>query len=816
MKTTRIAIACMIAGVAATAQAAGPLFLSSGEDPTPLRWNTDNGAIPVYTDGGEAFTFDFDGVTPFLTIERADELTQRALDQWSGVETSTFEATIAGTIESRTGVADVTGENVADFIGVEKGYGFWMLYDTDGSIMEEFFGVSRESVLGIAFPEFAVGDEIVESKVIMNGWAVSAGDTEGDFVSGVFTHEFGHALNLSHSQTNGHLAQISGPAPFFQELYAGPEGCVDPTYSARFEAFAPPGSQIASPEFTETMYPFIDSGSVDGFLQGTVDHPDDIAGISDLYPAPDYFDSRGSITGTLRLKDGSTEYSGINVIARNLNDPLADAVSGMTGAYTQGRIGPDGRFVINNLTPGEEYIVYIEEIVAGGFPTSPQRLVSVPEYWNSAESSDPLSDDACEFTPIVAEAGVAKQADITFNGFDKGITFTPLVDAFATDMSKNGRTVAGSLASTVYFWNRSQGFTVLPPEFIAPSASGQIDRNGKRLLVETDPDGNGISEAAIWTQTGTIEIGDLNGNVCGGSSANGVSAATPWAISDDGRTVVGLSGIDLDGDGECQSSFTGELAPFIWTASDGIRPLDTASVDWSTTQFIRADKISGDGRVVLGRAGFRNSVAWIDDGEIIDLTTEFGALEATASNYDGSRVALVTDEGTKLWNATGDGSLTDIGGLKWCVDLPFQTFFQDFCEEFGAEAVQEELGPIPVSVTDMNDKGTVAVGVAGNGRTGFVGGIWFEGVGWMDIEEFFRVQGVIESFNWPFQQPLALSANGTELVGQPGPGFPLSFFVEMEQVFVCHRGKSIQVGFPNTMLNRVRRGAEIGRCEFLE
>ncbi|MBS3823957.1 MAG: hypothetical protein KGY53_08655, partial [Wenzhouxiangellaceae bacterium] len=78
------------------------------------------------------------------------------------------------------------------------------------------------------------------------------------------------------------------------------------------------------------------------------------------------------------------------------------------------------------------------------------------------------------------------------------------------------------------------------------------------------------------------------------------------------------------------------------------------------------------------------------------------------------------------------------------------------------------------------------------------------------------VQGVIESFNWPFQQPLALSANGTELVGQPGPGFPLSFFIEMEQVFVCHRGKSIQVGFPNTMLNRVRQGAEIGRCEFLE
>ncbi|MEI2420389.1 hypothetical protein V6O07_08945, partial [Arthrospira platensis SPKY2] len=105
---------------------------------------------------------------------------------------------------------------------------------------------------------------------------------------------------------------------------------------------------------------------------------DDAAAISDLYPTPDYFATRGSITGVLRLKDGRTEYSGINVIARNINNPLGDAVSGMTGALTQGQVGPDGRFVINNLTPGEQYVVYIEEIVDGGYPTAPQSLVSVP------------------------------------------------------------------------------------------------------------------------------------------------------------------------------------------------------------------------------------------------------------------------------------------------------------------------------------------------------------------------------------------------------------------------------------------------------
>jgi hypothetical protein len=814
MRTSRIAIALLLSGSVAGVQAAGPLFLTPGENPVPLRWNTGNGPIPVWTDGGEAFTFDFDGVTPFITIERADELTQHALDQWNSVPTSTFEAQIAGTIDSQAGVADVTGANAGDFIGVENGYGFWVLYDTDGSIMEDYFGISRYAVLGIAFPEWSEGEEIVESTVILNGWLVSDQDTEGNFISGVFTHEFGHAINLSHSQTNGHLAQISAP---WQPLYAGVPGCVDPTFSANWEWFAPPGSQFAPPSVTEVMFPFIDSFSEAGQLQGILEQPDDAAAISDLYPTPDYFATRGSITGVLRLKDGRTEYSGINVIARNINNPLGDAVSGMTGALTQGQVGPDGRFVINNLTPGEQYVVYIEEIVSGGYPTAPQFLVSVPEYWNDRESRDPLTDNPCHYTPIVAQAGVTRQADITFNGFDKGIEFWPLVNAFATDLSKNGRTVAGGAQGTAFLWNASQGFTILPPEFISPPAGGQMDRNGHRLLVEKDFNGNGLLEAGVWTRNGAIRIGDLNGNSCGLGSEFGVSASTPWAISDDGRTVVGLAARDLDGDGNCVGSFNGELAPFIWTERRGIRPLDTSTIDWNMVQFIRADVISGDGRVVLGNAGFTGAVAWINDGKLIDLTEKFGATRATAVNRDGTRVALSTFEGVKLWNATGDGSVRDIGGLKWCEDLPLVSFFGgDLCEEYGAEQVQEWFGPIPVEVTDMTDDGTVMIGRAGGFFTGFAGAIWFEGVGWMNIEEFFRVQGAIEAAVWPFQQPLAISGSGREIVGQPAPGVPLSFFVDLQQVHVCHKGKSQLVGFPGPMLSRVRQGAKIGRCEFLD
>jgi hypothetical protein len=85
-------------------------------------------------------------VTPFITIERANEIAQFAFDQWNDVATATFQAGVAGTIQGKTGIADVKGSNAAQFYEEQNGYGFWVLYDTDGSILEEYFGVSRYAV----------------------------------------------------------------------------------------------------------------------------------------------------------------------------------------------------------------------------------------------------------------------------------------------------------------------------------------------------------------------------------------------------------------------------------------------------------------------------------------------------------------------------------------------------------------------------------------------------------------------------------------------------------------------------------------------
>ncbi|MFI2811379.1 matrixin family metalloprotease [Microbulbifer sp. JSM ZJ756] len=813
MKLNNLTLAVGLAVAATSVHAAGPLYTTDGQNPQPLKWDTSKGPIPVYTDGGEAFTFDYDAETPFITIDRANEITAHAFRNWSDVPTSTFAAEITGTIEQMAGIDDVTGENAAEIYTKENGYGFWVLYDTDGSILEDFFGVPKEAVLGIAFPEWTDGNgTIIEATAVMNGWNVWDTDVDGNNVAGVFTHEFGHAINLSHSQVNGQLAYQSYT---YSPNYPGVPGCdVDPVHRWDYPAYA--NANNADPAIIETMFPFINHSGRAGAEQSTIEHPDDVAAISNIYPTADYASSTGTISGVLRLKDGKTEYSGINVIARNVDNPLFDAVSDMTGSATQGKVGPDGRFTIRNLTPGQEYVLYLEQINSGGYPTARTRLLSQQEYWNESEGTDPLQDAACDATPIVAEAGVTREADFYFNGYQKGVQVTPIVSAFVLDMAKNGKKGAGLAGQTAFLWDEDKGFKVLPADIVP--ANGALDRNGQKMLVQKDFTGNGIQEAAIWSEQGITRLGDLNGNSCGGGSQTGVAAVSGWAMDDKGETAVGLAYKDVDGDGFCQRSFTGEIVPFIWDRKGGMRELDTSSIDWGRTQFIRAQGISGNGEVVLGLDSHQRAVAWVNDGPIIKLHDAFGARDAYASSYDGRRVALTTADGVKLWDAskgTSPDAVTNIGSLRWCEDMPFYFFGLNYCDVLSEEEITDAVGPVPLSVSDMSDDGRVAIGRAGSFRMGLAGGLWVEGIGWMQLADFLRKQGVVEMDSLPMNNPISISASGTEIMGGLA-GIQFSWKIDLDQAYVCNSGVSQQVGFPGGLREAVAAGAEVGRCEFID
>ena len=107
------------------------------------------------------------------------------------------------------------------------------------------------------------------------------------------------------------------------------------------------------------------------------------------------------------------------------------------------------------------------------------------------------------------------------------------------------------------------------------------------------------------------------------------------------------------------------------------------------------------------------------------------------------------------------------------------------------------------------------IDIEGGFFTGFAGGIWIEGLGWMTMEQFLRKQGVVEAETLPvpYDNPTAISASGSEIVGGIA-GALFSWMIKAEQVYVCENGQSVLTGFPGGLKDKVAAGAKFGRCEF--
>jgi hypothetical protein len=268
-----------------------------------------------------------------------------------------------------------------------------IIFDEDGAIFDLLFGPGS-GVLGFAGPEWIMPSTctILEGVAFLNGGAF--GDPAEAF--DVIVHEFGHYHNLAHTVVNGQIAA------FGEE--AGPN----------------PHNTFPVPSLVnliETMYPFY-LGTLSG---ASTPEKDDVSSLSTLYPAPGFAAGTGTITGRILAPNGSTQLTGVNVIARNVANPFADAVSAIssdfTNVYTQG--GPFvGVYTLRGLTPGAQYAIYVDEILAGGFSTPPLFPLPGPEelYNGAGESNNGATDDPSVFTGVSAAAGATTSGiNITFN-----------------------------------------------------------------------------------------------------------------------------------------------------------------------------------------------------------------------------------------------------------------------------------------------------------------------------------------------------------------------------------------------------------------
>ncbi len=230
--------------------------------------------------------FIFDRGVPGVSAGQFADAMRRAFDSWQDVETSSITYELGGFTASRPGEDD--GRSTLGFLDAPE---------DDRVLASTSFLINT------------VTGELLESDIFFNSafsWSVSPNGEDGRYdLESIAVHEIGHLSGLGHSAIGE--TSLSGG-----------------------------GRRVLSAE--TVMFPFAFRS---GTTAGRALRPDDIAGISDIYPDNRFNSTHGSISGRI-TKNGAGAY-GVHVVAFNVS------TGAMIGNFS---LNQEGEFSIAGLTPG--------------------------------------------------------------------------------------------------------------------------------------------------------------------------------------------------------------------------------------------------------------------------------------------------------------------------------------------------------------------------------------------------------------------------------------------------------------------------------
>src|SRR3989338_4677246 len=222
-----------------------------------------------------------------------------------------------------------------------------IIFDADGSITENYFAGQesekcpkpKNCIAGFAAPSrLDRAHKVIQAGVaVLNGRLINgiSNSDDGELASstaeaekrflGIILHEIGHMLNLDHSQVNLEIADACSLSGSCEQ-----------------------GDQVV------TMYPELKS------TEQFILHRDDKVAISFLYPNQAFKDNFCTIVGEIQNEEGKG-MQGVNVIARNVNEPFIDARSMVSGVMF-GYDTANGTYHLAGILPNKEYEVFYEEL----------------------------------------------------------------------------------------------------------------------------------------------------------------------------------------------------------------------------------------------------------------------------------------------------------------------------------------------------------------------------------------------------------------------------------------------------------------------
>lgn len=405
------------------ASAGGPLRVtgSGANSPgQPFVWGVN--PIPYTVDSGPL------SATPAgqVVISNAQGLARVAsmFQNWQSVPTSSISYVYAGPITGPGLPSGADIKTIQDFNAVQglcnSGSQNPIVFDADGSLLRSL-GLDP---LVIGFTSTCKLDvqtgHILSALIVMNGEfqdgisdSASANyELTADQFDEAITHEMGHFSGLDHSQINLDLFESAVPGNCNLDELAG----LPLMFPVEFcQARKSVGLPLIS--------------------------PDDAAWISKLYPGPTYSSNYGIISGFVLFADGISALQGVNVIAREVDDPATpqDESKRMAVSVVSGFLftGNPGQPITGNNTGGSAlggrdpaligyyeipvppgtYTVQVENIdpsFAGGSSVGPLNppinTYAAAEYWHEYESA---YDDPSAKGTLTVQAG-QKLSNINF------------------------------------------------------------------------------------------------------------------------------------------------------------------------------------------------------------------------------------------------------------------------------------------------------------------------------------------------------------------------------------------------------------------
>ena len=387
------------------AWAGGPILVGGpafGKDGQPFTWNPAKMPIAYRLDPGPMAVTS--GGAVVIDHNSGAQRVQNMFGVWQAVATASISFNNIGPLlpaGSYTGGDLTSAQQFNDMMkSCQSGLQNPVIFDANGQLIASL-GLPPEV---IGFNSGCAVDSangyLTGSAIILNGKFQDGVNSSTNFeltanqFDQAITHEIGHFLGLDHSQIN--VDVLFGPYPCDSDSVAGLPLMFPIT---QCQARKDEGLPVLS--------------------------PDDISWISRLYPNSTTATEYGTISGTIYFYDGVTPAQGVNVIARQEDDPATPqdesrrvAVSAVSGLFFTGN---PGQSVTESMSSASEhnaggspagsrtptligyyeiavppgtYTVEVEAVlnafVAGssvGPLDPPAPLPGQPEFWNQDESA---------------------------------------------------------------------------------------------------------------------------------------------------------------------------------------------------------------------------------------------------------------------------------------------------------------------------------------------------------------------------------------------------------------------------------------------